>query len=183
MHFEGRLCQQNSRIPGPPFSFEHTSFSSLKLCRAMQFIIFLCRFQVWNCVGRCNLMKFHAFLCRFQVWNCIDRCNVSHAYAISKCETLSFDVIWNKIILPWVHALFRDPLRSGRGNFTEIKFNQIRSRCDEFGDFFSENRTFWGVSKLRFSSYFQILLKVVLFVEFGLMIAHFCTYFLNFLKV
>jgi len=56
MHFEGRLCQQNSRIPGPPFSFENTSFSSLKLCRAMQFFIFLCRCQVWNCVGRCNFM-------------------------------------------------------------------------------------------------------------------------------
>ena len=102
MHFEGRLCQQNSRIPGPPFSFENTSFSSLKLCRAMQFIIFLCRCQVWNCVGRCNFMKFHAFLCRFQVWNCIDRCNVSHVYAILKCETLSFDVIWKNIILLWV---------------------------------------------------------------------------------
>ena len=76
----------------------------------MQFIIFLCRFQVWNCVGRCNFMKFHAFLCRFQVWNCIDRCNVSHVYAILKCETLSFDVIWKNIILLWVHALFRDPL-------------------------------------------------------------------------
>ena len=114
MHFEERKRQQKSRIPGPPFSFENTSFPSLKLCRAMQFIIFLCRFQVWNCVGRCNLMKFHAFLCRFQVWNCIDRCNVSHVYAILKCETLSFDVIWKNIILLWVHALLRDPLKYRR---------------------------------------------------------------------
>ena len=117
----------------------------------MQFIIFLCRFQVWNCVGRCNLMKFHAFLCRFQVWNCIDRCNVSHVYAILKCETLSFDVIWNKMILLWVHALFRDPLRGGRGNFTEIKFNQIRSRCDKFGDFLAKILRFEGFSRFSLS--------------------------------
>ena len=46
------------------------------------------------------------------------------------------------IILQTVHALLRDPLRGGRGDFTEIKFDQIRSRCDEFGDFFCENLTF-----------------------------------------
>ena len=117
----------------------------------MQFIIFLCRFQVWNRVGRCNLMKFHAFLCRCQVWNCIDRCNVSHVYAILKCETLSFDVIWNKIILLWVHALFRDPLRGGRGNFTEIKFNQIRGRLRTFSDFFAKILLFEGFSKFSLS--------------------------------
>ena len=129
----------------------------------MQFIIFSCRFQVWNCVGRCNLMKIHAFFCRFQVWNCIDRCNVSHVYAIFKCETLSFDVIWNKIILLWVHALLRDPLRGGRGDFTEIKFDQIRSRCDKFGDFFAKILSFEGIFKVYFLSCFQNLFKFPIF--------------------
>ena len=96
-------------------------------------------------------MQFIIFLCRFQVWNCIDRCNVSHVYAILKCETLSFDVIWNKIILLWVHALLRDPLRGGRGDFTEIKFDQIRSRCDKFGDFFAKILRFEGFPRFSLS--------------------------------
>jgi len=43
---------KDSKIPGPQFSYENESFLSLKLFRAMQFIIFTCRFQVWNCVDR-----------------------------------------------------------------------------------------------------------------------------------
>ena len=114
-----------------------------------------------------NFMKFHAFLCRFQVWNCIDRCNVSHVYAILKCETLSFDVIWKNIILLWVHALFRDPLRGGRGNFTEIKFNQIRGRLGTFGDFFAKILRFEGFSRFslscrrRYSSAVHLIGRVV----------------------
>ena len=49
--------------------------------------------------------------------------------------------------------------------------------------FFSENRMFWGVFKLCFSSYFQNLLKFAIFVDFGLIVLIFTTIFLNFLKV
>ena len=50
-----------------------------------------------------------------------------------------------------VHALLRDPLRGGRGNFTEIKFDQIRSRCDKFGDFFAKILRFEGFPRFSLS--------------------------------
>ena len=43
--------------------------------------------------------------------------------------------------------------------------------------FFSENRTFWGVFKLCFSSYFQNLLNFAIFVEFGLIMLIFTNIF------
>ena len=43
--------------------------------------------------------------------------------------------------------------------------------------FFSENRTFWRVFKLCFSSYFQNLLKFAIFVEFGLIMLIFTNIF------
>ena len=50
-----------------------------------------------------------------------------------------------------VHALLRDPLRGGRGDFTEIKFDQIRSRCDKFGDFFAKILRFEGFPRFSLS--------------------------------
>ena len=55
------------------------------------------------------------------------------------------------IILQTVHALLRDPLRGGRGDFTEIKFDQIRSRCDTFGDFFAKISRFEGFPRFSLS--------------------------------
>ena len=55
------------------------------------------------------------------------------------------------IILQTVHALLRDPLRGGRGDFTEIKFDQIRSRCDKFGDFFPKILRFEGFPRFSLS--------------------------------
>ena len=67
------------------------------------------------------------------------------------------------IILQTVHALLRDPLRGGRGDFTEIKFDQIRSRCDKFGDFFAKILRFEGIFKVYFLSCFQNLFKFPIF--------------------
>ena len=63
---------------------------------------------------------------------------------------------WNKIILLRVHALLRDPLRGGRDHFTEIKFNQIRSRCAEFGQFLTKVVRFEGFSRFVFHLIFKI---------------------------
>ena len=49
---------KDRKIPGPQFSYENESFLSLKLWRAMQCIIFTCRFQVWNCVEVWNFAIF-----------------------------------------------------------------------------------------------------------------------------
>ena len=76
-----------------------------------------------------------------------------------------------------VHALFRDPLRGGRDHFTERKFNQIRSRCAESGEFLPMVVRFEGISSFVFSSYFQKLLKVLIFVEFGLIMLLFINIF------
>ena len=67
------------------------------------------------------------------------------------------------IILQTVHALLRDPLRGGRGDFTEIKFDQIRSRCDKFGDFFAKILSFEGIFKVYFLSCFQNLFTFPIF--------------------
>ena len=45
---------------------------------------------------------------------------------------------------------------------------------------FNESRTFWRVFKVCFSSYFQNLLKVLIFVEFGLIMLLFINIFLIF---
>ena len=73
-----------------------------------------------------------------------------------------------------VHALFRDPLRGGRGDFTEIKFDQIRSRCDKFGDFLRKCyvlRDFQGsvcpaVVNFFFEFFFEFFLNLYIFFEF-----------------
>ena len=42
-------------------------------------------------------------------------------------------------------------MRGGRGNFTEIKFNQIRSRLGTFGDFLAKTLRFEGFSRFSLS--------------------------------
>ena len=42
-------------------------------------------------------------------------------------------------------------VRGGRGNFTEIKFNQIRGRLGTFSDFFAKILLFEGFSKFSLS--------------------------------
>ena len=64
------------------------------------------------------------------------------------------------IILQRVHALFRDPLRGGRDHFIEIKFNEIRSRCAEFGEFLAKVARFEGFSRFVFHLIFKICCKL-----------------------
>ena len=42
-------------------------------------------------------------------------------------------------------------VRGGRGNFTEIKFDQIRGRLGTFGDFFAKILRFEGFSRFSLS--------------------------------
>jgi hypothetical protein len=83
------------------------------------------------------------------------------------------------IILQTVHALLRDPLRGGRGDFTEIKFDQIRSRCDKFGDFLAKILSFEGIFKVYFLSCFQNLFKFPIFFR---MSANFFFHFNHFFQ-
>ena len=87
------------------------------------------------------------------------------------------------IILQTVHALLRDPLRGGRGDFTEIKFDQIRSRCDKFGDFFAKILSFEGIFKVYFLSCFQNLFQFPIFSRMSANFFYFNHFFFNFLKV
>ena len=58
-------------------------------------------------------------------------------------------------------------VRGGRGNFTEIKFNQIRGRLGTFGDFFAKILRFEGFSRFslscrrRYSSAVHLIGRVV----------------------
>ena len=47
--------------------------------------------------------------------------------------------------------LIRASTSGGRGNFTEIKFNQIRGRLGTFGDFFAKILRFEGFSRFSLS--------------------------------
>ena len=72
----------------------------------------------------------------------------------------------------------RQPLRGGRGDFTEIKFDQIRSRCDEFGDFFAKILRFEGFPRFSLSCRRQFFFEF--FFEFFLNLYIFFFEFLNF---
>ena len=63
----------------------------------------------------------------------------------------------------WAKITGRAHVRGGRGDFTEIKFDQIRSRCDKFGDFFAKILSFEGIFKVYFLSCFQNLFKFPIF--------------------
>ena len=80
----------------------------------------------------------------------------------------------------WAKITGRAYVRGGRDHFTEIKFNEIRSRCAEFGELLPKSYVLKGFSSFVFSSYFQKLLKVLIFVEFGLIILLFINIFFNF---
>ena len=74
---------------------------------------------------------------------------ISWNFEVQKCA-------WNKIILHMVHALLRDPLRGGRDHFTARKFDQIRSRFDQFCDFLAKIVRFEGFSTFVFHLTFKI---------------------------
>ena len=76
--------------------------------------------------------------------------------SIFKGKKQQFDAIF----LLRVHALLRDPLRGGRDHFTEIKFNEIRSRCAEFGEFLAKVARFEGFSRFVFHLIFKICCKL-----------------------
>ena len=75
--------------------------------------------------------------------------SISWNFEVQKCA-------WNKIILHMVHALLRDPLRGGRDHFTARKFDQIRSRFDQFCDFLAKIVCFEGFSSFVFHLIFKI---------------------------
>ena len=72
--------------------------------------------------------------------------------SIFKDKKQQFDAIF----LLRVHALFRDPLRGGRDHFTARKFDQIRSRFDQFCDFLAKIVRFEGFSSFVFHLTFKI---------------------------
>ena len=74
---------------------------------------------------------------------------ISWNFEVQKCA-------WNKILLHMVHALLRDPLRGGRDHFTARKFDQIRSRFDQFCDFLAKIVRFEGFSSFVFHLIFKI---------------------------
>tara|TARA_B100000482_G_scaffold47342_1_gene31340 strand:- start:475 stop:666 length:192 start_codon:yes stop_codon:yes gene_type:complete len=56
----------------------------------------------------------------------------------------------------WAKITGRAYVRGGRDHFTEIKFNQIRSRCAEFGEFLAKVVRFKGFSSFVFRLIFKI---------------------------
>ena len=80
------------------------------------------------------------------------------------------------------HAILSKNHRQGSRTWWSRPFycEKIRSNPQPLWSilwFFSENRTFWGVFKLCFSSYFQNLLNFAIFVEFGLIMLIFTNIF------
>ena len=81
--------------------------------------------------------------------------------------TFFFDFLKVQNTQFWAKITGRAHVRGGRGDFTEIKFDQIRSRCDKFGDFFAKILRFEGLSgfslscRRRFSSALRLVGLVV----------------------
>ena len=96
---------------------------------------------------------------------------------------LFFNVLKVQNTLFWAKITGRAHVRGGRGDFTEIKFDQIRSRCDKFGDFFAKILRFEGIFKVYVLSCFQNLFKFPIFFRMSANFFHFNHFFFNFLKV
>ena len=116
----------------------------------VSFSVFSIKFCVTNSI--CSYEGFHKY-------PLLREGRVTHRNFMKTSISWNFEVqkcAWNKIILHMVHALFRDPLRGGRDHFTARKFDQIRSRFDQFCDFLAKIVRFEGFSSFVFHLIFKI---------------------------
>ena len=104
-------------------------------------------------------MQCVACVCDFKVRNLIVRCDLKkYHFTMGSCSTPGSTTWWSR-------AFYCEKIRSNPQPPWSIWW------------FFSENRMFWGVFKLCFSSYFQNLLNFAIFVEFGLIMLIFTNIF------